>query len=65
MNPSKPVITTYRFAWIEFKKTQDYKGMSSEMKRKGILQPYRDNMIMNAFAAGWNATGKKIKFKRF
>lgn len=54
-------MTTYRKAWLEFKKSEDYKTSSDALKRKGIIQPYRDNILMNAFAAGWNATGTEIK----
>lgn len=56
--PNKPNITNYRRAWIEYKKGHDYKNSSNA----GIKQPYRDNILMNAFGAGWLATNTKIDF---
>lgn len=61
---SKPFITTYRYAWIQYKKSEDYKIASEVMKSNGIKQPYRDNILMEAFRAGWLATGKKITRKK-
>lgn len=61
MKANKPFITNYRKAWIDFKKTADYKQLSDVLKAKGIVQPYRDNILMCAFAAGWNATGMEIE----
>lgn len=57
-------LTTYRYAWIQYKKSDDYIDSSAILKSKGIQQPYRDNILMCAFAAGWNATGKKITRKK-
>lgn len=45
----------YRKAWIEYKKTNDYKRSSDALKAKGIKQPYRDNILQSAFAIGWSA----------
>lgn len=56
------MITNYRKAWIDFKKTSEYKEISKLLKGKGIQQPYRDNILMGTFAAGWNATNTEIKF---
>jgi len=30
------------------------------LKKKNILEPYTDNILMTCFAAGWRATKKKI-----
>lgn len=55
-------ITNYRKAWVDYKKTEEYKAISKELKSKGIKQPYRDNIIQGAFSAGWNATETEIRF---
>lgn len=57
-----PQPTNYRQAWLDFRKTKDYKDLSESMKKQGIRQPYRNNIIQQAFAAGWNASGVKIEF---
>lgn len=59
---NKTNITNYRKAWIEYKKTQDYKNCSDALKKVGVKQPYRDNILMNAFGAGWLSTNTKIDF---
>lgn len=53
--------TNYRQAWIDYRKSDDYASANNALKSAGIRQPYRDNILKNAFAAGWNATGKEIK----
>lgn len=53
--------TNYREAWNTYKKSSDYRASSDVMKKAGIKQPYRNNILQLAFAAGWNATGKEIK----
>lgn len=53
--------TNYRQAWLEYKKTICYKSNSMALKKAGIKQPYRDNILQAAFTAGWNATGMEIK----
>lgn len=53
--------TNYRQAWNDFRKSEDYASANNALKWSGIKQPYRDNILKTAFAAGWNATGKKIK----
>jgi hypothetical protein len=55
-------ITNYLKAWIDFKKTGEYKKCSEALKKKGIWQPYRDSILRTAFEAGWNATKTEIKF---
>jgi hypothetical protein len=55
------VITNYRKAWIDYKKTSEYNQASTILKIAGIKQPYRDNILQSVFAAGWNATNVKIK----
>ena len=58
------IITNYCKAWTEYKKTIDYKNASNALKDKGIKQPYRDNILMGAFSAGWGK--KKVCFiKKF
>lgn len=54
-------MTNYRQAWIDYQKTEDYKTNSNALKTAGIKQPYRNNILQAAFAAGWNATGTEIK----
>ena len=44
----------YRKAWIFYKKSPDYKRSSNALKKRGIKQPYRDNILQSAFAEGWN-----------
>lgn len=53
MKPEIVNITNYRKAWIEWKKTPEYKSTSETLKAKGIKQPYRDNILISAFSAGW------------
>jgi hypothetical protein len=60
-NQWKYFVTNYRQAWINYRKTDDYASASNALKAAGIRQPYRDNILQNAFAAGWKATGKEIK----
>lgn len=55
-------MTNYRKAWIDFRKTDEYKNCQKAMKAKGIKPPYSTNIIQNAFAAGWRATNTKIDF---
>lgn len=55
------MITNYSKAWIDFKKTSGYKSASNVLKKAGIKQPHRDNMLQISFAAGWNATNAEIK----
>jgi hypothetical protein len=55
-------ITNYRKAWLDYRRTDDFKNSDEALKAKGIKAFYRRNILMSAFAAGWNATGKKIKF---
>lgn len=47
------MITNYRKAWIDYKKTDQYKTISANLKAAGIKQPYRDNIIQTVFGAGW------------
>lgn len=58
-------ITNYRKAWIDYVKNGGYKSASDALKKSGIKQPYRDNILMNAFEAAWLASGKKIKPIRY
>jgi len=53
-------ITNYRKAWLDFRKTDDFKDLDETLKNMGHKAFHRRNILMNAFAAGWNATGKKI-----
>lgn len=47
------MITNFRKAWIEFKKTKEYKSTSESLRNYGVKQPYRDNILRVAFDAGW------------
>ena len=53
--------TTYSKAWNDYRKSSDYRASSEVLKQAGIKQPYRNNILQLAFAAGWNATGMDIK----
>lgn len=53
--------TNYREAWNAYRKSAAYAATMEVLKSKGIDQPYRDNMLKAAFAAGWNATKAEIK----
>lgn len=57
----KYVTSNYREAWNSFRKTDEYKIISETLLHKGIKQPYRNNILKTAFAAGWNAGGAKTK----
>lgn len=52
------MITNYRKAWMDYKKTDRYKATSEVLKARDVTQPYRDNILQSAFAAGWG--NKKI-----
>jgi hypothetical protein len=53
--------TNYRQAWIEYRRSDEFRATSEVLKQSGIKQPYRNNILQSAFAAGWNATGSEIK----
>lgn len=55
-------ITNYRRAWLDYKETPGYKKSADALTKKGIQQPYADNIIQNCFAAGWRASGVKIEW---
>lgn len=54
-------VTNYRQAWNDYRKTADYASANKALMDAGIRQPYRNNILESAFAAGWNGTGKEIK----
>lgn len=45
--------TNYWLAWIEFKKSDEYRTTYESMKNKGIKQRFANNMLRVAFDAGW------------
>lgn len=51
------MITNYRIAWIQFRKTKEYMELINFMKVKGFKQRYADNILKVAFAAGWGDKG--------
>lgn len=53
--------TNYSEAWKKYLKSNSYKETVENMKTNGINQPYAGNILENAFAAGWNASGIKIE----
>jgi hypothetical protein len=53
--------TNYRKAWIAFRKSDQYAVLSDTLRKQGIRQPYRDNILKIAFTEGWNASGAEIK----
>lgn len=49
--------TNYREAWNKYRKSEEYTSLMESLKLHGIRQPYRSNIVKQAFAAGWNASG--------
>lgn len=43
----------YEMYWYEFMKSNDYKGCVEAMGKKGMVQPYIDNILRYAFDAGY------------
>jgi len=62
----KMKITNYRKAWIDFRKSQEYRSLSNSLKENyGMKQRYASSFLSYAFAAGWRASGVKIVFVKF
>lgn len=53
--------TNYSRAWLQFTTTQAYNRTVGAFIKNGMKQPYINNIIQNAFEAGWNASGVKIE----
>lgn len=47
------MITNYRQAWIDFRKSQEYIDCRMALKSAGIKQRYADSVLKIAFVAGW------------
>lgn len=52
--------TNYSEAWLNYRRSKDYRKTREVMKVQGIKQPCSYNILKNVFAKGWNATGIKI-----
>lgn len=55
-------ITSYREAWLSYRKSQEYLNTDIALKARGMPQRFRNNIQQSAFAAGWRASGVEIKF---
>lgn len=53
--------TNYKEAWIKYRKSKQFSETDKTLKEVGIKMPYRLNIIQNAFAEGWNASGVETK----
>lgn len=53
--------TNFSEAWLNFRRSKEYKNTCFVLKQQGIKPPYSGNILKNAFAAGWNASGIKIE----
>jgi len=60
---NKPFYTNYRLAWIEFRKTEDFRVVDGVLKDAGHKPRFRRSLIMRVFQAGWHATNTEIKQK--
>lgn len=47
------MITNYRQAWVEFRKSKEYLELREGLKKYGIKQRYADIIMKVAFVAGW------------
>jgi hypothetical protein len=54
------IETNYSRAWLQFRKSEEFKRTADAMEKKGIKQRYASNILRTAFEAGWNASGVKI-----
>lgn len=54
--------TNFREAWNTYRKSAAYSEVNEALKNAGIKQTYRNNILHNAFTAGWKASGIKISF---
>ncbi len=55
------MLTSFGQAWADYKKTPRYKATIEIMDSKGIVWPYNENILHEAFTIGWNATLNQIK----
>lgn len=58
-------------AWERYTKTSDYLGCANEMRNKGMVQPYIDNILQRAFHFAWwncynahNISGMRLQEER-
>ena len=54
------IITPYLKAWHAYLESNDYKDAAKELKAKGIIQPYLNNILQGAFQYGWNKRAELI-----
>lgn len=50
----KTTKTDYQITWENYLSSTDYKRAEEAMIKKGIKQPYLNNILQGAFEAGWN-----------
>ena len=48
-------ITDYKKAWMNYRKSEDYKHTQDVLKKKGIKPPYSTNIMRSSFNAGWHS----------
>lgn len=51
-------LSQYAQAWKEYRQTGDYLRSESALQKKGITQPYADNILRSAFDGGYKAINK-------
>lgn len=47
------MITNFSQAWVDFRKSTEYRNAWESMKAKGFKQRYANNVLWVAFSAGW------------
>lgn len=57
----KLIETNYSVAWEQFKATTEYNMIRESLSSHGIIQPYLDNLIKNAFSSGFRMSGVAIE----
>lgn len=60
-NEWKYFTTNFREAWLNYRRSDEFRQTVETMKKQGIRQPYAQNILLHAFTKGWNAAGSEIK----
>lgn len=47
------VFTTYSHAWAKYRRSKECKGLVEVLAKSGIKAPYSENILRQAFDAGW------------
>lgn len=58
MKRDKIFFTNYANAWLQFRKSDEYKRVWTILSKTGIKQRYANNILRVAFDSGWG--DKKI-----